>query len=70
MITVFRDVALAQLTAAFLYEMSKLMKEEAVERVNLMILSFVKHITFLLSRITVFILLKLAHDWQSVIVEC
>jgi len=35
-LTVFRDVSLAQLTAAFLYEMSKLMTEEAVERVNLM----------------------------------
>jgi len=31
---VFQDVTLAQLNASFLYEMSKLMKEEAVERVN------------------------------------
>jgi len=32
---VFRDVTLPQLNAALLYEMSKLMKEEAVERVCL-----------------------------------
>ena len=34
MLLVFQDVTLAQLNASFLYEMSKLMKEEAVERVN------------------------------------
>ena len=37
MLAVFRDVTLTQLTAACLYEMSKLMTENAVERVNFMI---------------------------------
>jgi len=35
---VFRDVNLMQLNAAFLYEMSKLMKEEALERVSVIVL--------------------------------
>jgi len=34
-LNVFRDVSLAQLTAMFLYEMSKLLTEDSVERVNL-----------------------------------
>jgi len=46
-INVFRDVTLTQLIAAFLYEMSKMLKDEAVERVNLVILSFMKHVKFL-----------------------
>lgn len=33
MLSVFRDITLDQLTAMFLYETSKLLKEEAVERV-------------------------------------
>ena len=46
-INVFRDVTLTQLIAAFLYEMSELLKDEAIERVNLVILSFIKHVKFL-----------------------
>ena len=46
MLHVFRDVTLTQLNAAFLYEMSKLMTEDAIERVNLMSMLFAACVRF------------------------
>ena len=44
MLNVFRDISLAQLNAMFLYEMSKLLREETIERVNFMNLLFTAYV--------------------------
>jgi len=52
-LSVFRDITLAQLTAMFLYETSKLLKEEAVERVFVSSLLFTAYVFFMITFIDV-----------------